>query len=90
MGQPEDAVVQQDQPKIDRDIARMGQLADNVALGEKTVLDRFDRAIAREVGMEINGAVFGEIDFAVLSLGAEEFSGVIAARDGEYCDPARS
>src|ERR1700722_1075557 len=68
----------------------MRQLADNVALAEQTVLDGFDGAVSRRVGMEINGTVLGEINFAVLSLGREEFSGVIAARDGHGVEPQRA
>ena len=61
-------IVQQHEPDIDRHASIVGQLAQHVALGEQAVGPRLDGAVARRIGLEIDRAVFGEVDFARLAV----------------------
>ena len=78
---PSARVVQQHQPDIDRHAALVDQLAQHVALAEQAVGYRLDGAIARGVGLEIDRAILGEIDFAGLAMRAHELAGMVAAGD---------
>ena len=81
-------IVQEDEPHIDGDPLGLAELPQHIALAKHAVGDRLDRPIAPGVGLEIDRAVFREIDLS-LAMRAQELAGMIAAGDGDGVKPER-